>query len=90
MECTMNNPILVDARGAADLLCLSERKFHQLRTHALFPADTELRLSSRAVRFRVERLHEFAALLAQQSGPAEAEPERLKLAREARKAAEAA
>ena len=77
----MSNQILVDARGAADLLCVSERKFHQLRAHPLFPADTEARLSERAVRFRVERLQEFAENLARESAPL-VEPEHLRRARQ--------
>jgi len=77
----MPENILVDAAGAADLLSLSERSFHDLRRREDFPADATVVLSQRAIRFRVEALHRYCAALAAQAISI-TEPERLRRARE--------
>jgi len=55
---------------AAEWNC-SARKVHQLRKHPQFPVDATVVLGPRAVRFRVERLAHFAAILAQETPPSE-------------------
>lgn len=85
----MSDPIMVDAPDAAAHMGVSERKWHELRNHPLYPPDTEVHLSARCVRFRLERLREFAALLAESTARLP-EPSRLKAARERRAAQKAA
>jgi hypothetical protein len=80
----MPENILVDAAGAADLLSLSERSFHDLRRREDFPADATIVLSQRAVRFRVEALHRYCAELAHKN-VTQGEPEQLQRARQKRR-----
>jgi hypothetical protein len=78
--------ILWSVEQWADAWGCSERKAHQLRKHMLFPNDAEVHLGVRNVRFRVNRLAEFAAALAAER-QTQAEPERLRKGREAKRAA---
>lgn len=56
---------------------LAEMKAHQLRKHPDFPGDAEVVLGARCVRFRSDRLADFAALLAT-AGTRIEQPERLR------------
>jgi len=55
---------------------ISETQAHNLRKHPKFPPDATVVIGARCVRFRAERLEEFAAILAMES-KAIAYPERL-------------
>jgi hypothetical protein len=76
--------ILTDAAGAADMLALCERAFHDLRKRPDFPADATVTLSPRCVRFRVSVLHRYCLELSTQA-ILQSEPERLRRAREQKK-----
>jgi hypothetical protein len=78
---------LLDAPAAARYLGVGERTFHALRRDPAWPSDATVRLSPRCVRFRVDRLQEFAQALSLRHAP-EAEPDRLRLARASRRTRE--
>lgn len=59
---------------------VSENTCHSLRRHPKFPPDATIALGTKCVRFRLNRLEEFAELLAAERRPV-AEPERLARAR---------
>ena len=82
-------PILLDARGSAELLSICERAFHVLRRRPDFPCDAEVRLGPRAVRFRVDVLNRYAVELAGKA-VAHGEPEQLKRGRQKRREIQAA
>lgn len=63
----MTDSILKDALGAAQLLDIGERKFHELRRRSNWPSDAEVRLGPRCVRFRVDVLQRWIAELAGQT-----------------------
>ena len=73
-------PILLDARGSAELLAICERAFHLLRKRPDWPGDCEVDLGPRARRFRVVVLERYAAELAAKT-VAQAEPAQLAHAR---------
>ena len=79
----MQDPILTDARGASELLTISERGFHLLRKRADWPSDAEVRLGPRCVRFRVDVLRRYAVELSAKS-ISHPEPAQLKRARQKR------
>lgn len=73
----VNNPLLVTALQAAQLLGLSERGFHKLRTRDDFRQTVpEVRLGARSVRWRTADLDAFARSIA----TTEREPEPAQLA----------
>lgn len=81
--------ILATVGEGAALLNISERRFHVLRKRPDFAElCPEVRLSARAVRFRVADLENFAAHLA--ARPAEPLPEPPQLAQGRRRARELA
>jgi len=76
----MHEPLIVPALDAARALSISERKFHSLRRTPGFPQG--ISLGERCLRFRVADLE--AWLQSQPTVATGPEPERIRLARDAR------
>jgi len=74
---------LVSVEQWAKLWDLSEMSCQRFRKDAEFPADTEVRIGSKVVRFRLDRLITFAAILAARHQQ-QREPERLRRSRKNR------
>ena len=82
-ETTPPAAVLITIEQWAKLWALSEMSVQRFRKDADFPADTEVRIGSKVVRFRLDRLITFAAILAARHQQ-QSEPERLKRSRKNR------